>query len=47
MPDQTPKSENIPSYEEIEKEWGLDMMSFFHDMVSPDDPQERGDEDRA
>ena len=44
MPDQNP-DDKIPTLEEIEQEWGFDKMSFFHDMVSPNDPEERGDEE--
>lgn len=46
MPDKpAPKPEDVPSYEDIEKQWGPDLMSFFHDMVSPDKPEERGEEE--
>jgi hypothetical protein len=34
MPDKTPKPENIPSYEDVEKELGLDAMSFMSEMLS-------------
>jgi hypothetical protein len=46
MPDQ-PAPEKIPTYEEIEKELGFDAMSFFHDMVSPNDPLERGEDEET
>jgi hypothetical protein len=40
MPDQTPKPENIPSYEDVEKGLGLDAMSFMSEMLSePRDAQ--------
>lgn len=45
MPDKTPKPEDIPTLEEIEKEWGYDKMSMFHSMVSPDDPKEQGEDE--
>lgn len=45
MPDKTPKPDNIPTFEELQEQWGPDMMSFFHDMVSPDKPQDRGEDD--
>lgn len=39
MPDQTPKPDNVPSYEDVEKELGLDAMSFMSEMLS--EPKER------
>jgi hypothetical protein len=42
MPDQPPP-EKIPTVEEIEKELGMDAMSMFHDMVTPDTPEERAE----
>jgi len=39
MPDKTPKPEDAPSYEEVEKELGLDAMSFMSEMLS--EPKER------
>jgi hypothetical protein len=45
MPDKTPKPEDIPTLEDIEKEWGYDKMSMFHSMVSPDDPKEHGEDE--
>lgn len=47
MPDKTPNPEDIPTLEQIEKEWGYETMSMFHSMVSPNDPKERGDEEEA
>ena len=44
MPEK-PDPDKIPTFEEMQQEIGPGMMSFFHDMVSPDDPQERGDEE--
>ena len=41
MPD---KPKEKPSYEDIEREMGLDMMSFFSDMVRPDQHEERDDD---
>jgi len=38
MPD---KPKNLPSYEDIERELGMDAMSFFSDMVRPDQHEER------
>jgi hypothetical protein len=38
MPD---KPKNLPSYEDIEQELGMDAMSFFSDMVRPDRHEER------
>jgi hypothetical protein len=46
MPDQPPP-EKIPTLEQIEKEWGFDVMSMFHSMVSPNNPHERGDEEES
>ena len=40
MPDQPPP-EKIPTLEDVQKDLGLDAMSFFHDMVTPDTPAER------
>ena len=40
-----PDPEDIPTLEEMQEELGPDVMSFFHDMVSPNDPKERGDEE--
>ena len=45
MPDKVP--DKIPTYEELEEQWGPDMMSFFHDMVSPDKPRDRENEEEA
>jgi hypothetical protein len=45
MPAKKPDPEKIPTFEEIKEEWGPDMMSFFHDMVSPNNPEERGPEE--
>jgi hypothetical protein len=48
MPDKpAPKPEDIPTVEEIEKQWGYDAMSMFHSMVSPDDPKEHGEDEEA
>jgi hypothetical protein len=44
MPDK-PDPEKIPTLEEMQEELGPDVMSFFHDMVSPNDPKERGDQE--
>jgi len=38
------KPKEKPSYEDIEREMGLDMMSFFSDMVRPDQHEERDDD---
>jgi hypothetical protein len=43
MPDE-PKESPKPTYEDIERELGLDMMSFFSDMVRPDQHEEREDD---
>jgi hypothetical protein len=45
MPDQKPTPDKIPTFEEMQEELGPDMMSFLHDMVSPNDPPERGPEE--
>ena len=38
MPD---KSGNIPTYEDVEKELGLDAMTFMSEMLSqPGEPEE-------
>lgn len=34
MPNKTPKPENIPTYEELEKSIGMDKMSFMSEMLS-------------
>jgi len=34
MPDQTPKPENVPSYKDVERELGPDLMSFMSEMLS-------------
>jgi hypothetical protein len=47
MPDRTPKPEDIPTLEEIEKQLGYDAMSMFHSMVSPDDPKEQGEDESS
>ena len=39
MPDK-PKRK-LPTYEDIERELGLDAMSFFSEMVRPDQHEER------
>ena len=39
MPDK-PKRK-LPNYEDIERELGLDKMSFFSEMVRPDQHEER------
>jgi hypothetical protein len=39
-----PDKPKIPSYEEIERELGLDKMSFMSEMVRPDAEEEREDE---
>ena len=41
MPDE---SKEKPTYEDIERDLGLDMMSFFSDMVRPDQHEERDDD---
>lgn len=43
MPDKPP--DKIPTFEEFVEAMGPDAMSFMHDMVSPDDPDEHGDAD--
>lgn len=45
MPDKVP--DKIPTFEEFTDNLGPDAMSFMHDMVSPDDPDEHGDEEEA
>lgn len=45
MPDKTPKPEEIPTFEELQDQWGPNMMSFFHDMVKPDSQNEEDEED--
>ena len=47
MPDNKPHPDDIPTVEEIEKEWGYDAMSMFHSMVSPNDPKERGEDEET
>ena len=42
MPDK-----QIPTYDEIVDELGLDAMSFFHDMVSPNHPKDRGEDEAS
>jgi len=42
MPDK-PKRK-LPTYEDIERELGLDAMSFFSEMVRPDQHEERGED---
>ena len=39
MPDQTPKPEKIPSYEDVHEALGDDLMSFMSEMLS--EPKER------
>jgi hypothetical protein len=34
MPDHTPKPENIPTFEDAEKELGPDLMGFMSEMLS-------------
>ena len=34
MPDQTPKPEDVPSFEDVEEALGLDAMSFMSEMLS-------------
>jgi hypothetical protein len=43
MPDEA-KDQPQPTYEDIERELGLDRMSFFSDMVRPDQHEEREDD---
>ena len=38
MPD---KSGNIPTYEDVEKELGLDAMSFMSEMLSQPESEEK------
>ena len=42
MSDQNPKPEKIPTYEDIEKELGPDLMSFMSEMLS--EPKDRDEE---
>jgi hypothetical protein len=46
MPKKQPKPEDIPTLEEIQKEWGPDTMSFFHDMVSSPEDQIQEEQDK-
>ena len=34
MPDQTPKPEDVPSLEDVEKALGPDVMGFMSEMLS-------------
>jgi len=43
MPDEA-KDQPQPTYEDIERELGLDRMAFFSDMVRPDQHEERDEE---
>ena len=43
MPDEPKKTPQL-TYEDIERDLGLDMMSFFSDMVRPDQHEEREDD---
>jgi hypothetical protein len=40
MADQTPKPEDLPSYEDAEKTLGLDAMSFVSEMLRQPEPKE-------
>jgi hypothetical protein len=42
MPDQPPRpAEKLPTYEDALEKLGPDAMSFFSDMVRPDQHEER------
>jgi hypothetical protein len=47
MPNEPKKQpKKLPTYEDIERELGLDKMAFFSEMVRPDQHEEReGDAD--
>jgi hypothetical protein len=40
MADQTPEPESLPTYEDAEKELGLDAMSFMSEMLRQPESKE-------
>jgi hypothetical protein len=40
MADQNPKEQDVPSFEDVQKELGMDAMSFMSDMLRQPEPKE-------
>jgi hypothetical protein len=40
MADQTPEPQNVPSFEDVQNDLGMDAMSFMSEMLRQPEPKE-------